>query len=149
MCGQQALLLLGRQLQRAVFRERLQQLQAPHPLALPQRQPSPQFNWLSFNPYCQVLKYHQVKNEFYGLRILSFAGSILFCLIFTGLGATSGPEVDLTAGLTLDVLQPLLENPDFVQKMKVLLPEVPGGDTSSLDHAQEIKSTILSPQVII
>jgi hypothetical protein len=65
----------------------------------------------------------------------------------TGLGSSSGPEVDLAAGLSLDVLQPLLENPDFVQKMKVLLPEVPGEDSSQLDHAQEIKSTIQSPQV--
>merc|ERR1711992_221426 len=38
-------------------------------------------------------------------------------------GAASGPSVDLSSGLTTEILQPLLENPEFVRKMKELLPE--------------------------
>merc|ERR1712004_932028 len=35
-------------------------------------------------------------------------------------GGSSGPNVDLSSGLTSEVLAPLLENPEFVKKMKEL-----------------------------
>merc|ERR550534_1630667 len=38
-------------------------------------------------------------------------------------GGSSGPNVDLSSGLTSEVLAPLLENPEFVKKMKELLPD--------------------------
>merc|ERR1739845_299595 len=52
------------------------------------------------------------------------------------------PPVDLSSGITGDVIKPLLNNPDFVQKMKDLLP--PSEETS--DPTNEISSTITSPQ---
>ena len=60
--------------------------------------------------------------------------------------SASGPEVDLSQGLTSDLLQPLLENEEFVRKMKDLLPTVPGDDSGE-DAASEIKGTVQSPQV--
>jgi hypothetical protein len=51
------------------------------------------------------------------------------------------PPVDLSSGITGDVIKPLLNNPDFVQKMKDLLP--PSEETA--DPANEISSTITSP----
>jgi UCH-binding domain len=59
----------------------------------------------------------------------------------------SGPDVDLSLGITGEVLQPLLENEEFVRKMKDLLPSV-SGDEAGEDPASEIKSTVQSPQVI-
>ena len=59
---------------------------------------------------------------------------------------SSGPDVDLSHGITSEVLQPLLENEEFVRKMKDLLPAVPGEDPTE-DAASEIKSTVQSPQV--
>ena len=64
----------------------------------------------------------------------------------SGASAPSGPEVDLSQGLTSDLLQPLLENEEFVRKMKDLLPTVPGDD-AVVDAASEIKGTVQSPQV--
>merc|ERR1712158_164038 len=52
------------------------------------------------------------------------------------------PPVDLSSGVTGEIIKPLLNNPDFVQKMKELLP--PSGETE--DPANEISSTISSPQ---
>jgi hypothetical protein len=43
--------------------------------------------------------------------------------------ASSGPEVDLAHGLSTDLLQPLLENEEFVRKMKDLLPDVSGEES--------------------
>lgn len=63
-------------------------------------------------------------------------------------GGSSGPDVDLSLGITSDVLQPLLENEEFVRKMKDLLPAVPGEDAAE-DTASEIKSTVQSPQVLV
>jgi hypothetical protein len=60
--------------------------------------------------------------------------------------ASSGPEVDLAQGLSADLLQPLLENEEFVRKMKELLPNIPG-DESAEETASEIKGTVQSPQV--
>jgi len=52
------------------------------------------------------------------------------------------PPVDLSSGITGEVIKPLLNNPDFVQKMKDLLP--PSEEPE--DPANEISSTITSPQ---
>jgi len=52
------------------------------------------------------------------------------------------PPVDLSSGVTGEIIKPLLNDPDFVQKMKDLLP--PSEDTT--DPANEISSTISSPQ---
>ena len=65
-----------------------------------------------------------------------------------GASGLSGSDVDLSQGLTIDVLQPLLENEEFVRKMKDLLPAVPGEEAVQ-DAATEIKGTVLSPQVVI
>lgn len=71
-----------------------------------------------------------------GIKVPSGAGG----------ASASGPEVDLSQGLTSDLLQPLLENEEFVRKMKDLLPTVPGDDSGE-DAASEIKGTVQSPQV--
>ena len=52
------------------------------------------------------------------------------------------PSIDLSSGITGEVIKPLLNNPEFVQKMKDLLP--PSEET--IDPANEISSTISSPQ---
>ena len=52
------------------------------------------------------------------------------------------PPVDLSSGVTGEIIKPLLNDPNFVQKMKDLLP--PSEDTT--DPANEISSTISSPQ---
>lgn len=60
-----------------------------------------------------------------------------------GAAGSSGPQVDLSSGLTGEMMQPLLTNPDFVKKMKDLLPaEHQGAD----NVADEIKGTVQSPQ---
>lgn len=52
------------------------------------------------------------------------------------------PSIDLSSGITGEVIKPLLNNPEFVQKMKDLLPQSEG----STDASNEISSTISSPQ---
>jgi len=52
------------------------------------------------------------------------------------------PSVDLSSGITGEVIKPLLNNPEFVKKMKDLLP--PSEEAS--DTASEISSTVSSPQ---
>jgi len=52
------------------------------------------------------------------------------------------PPVDLSSGVTGEVIKPLLNNPEFVQKMKELLPL----SEETVDPANEISSTISSPQ---
>lgn len=52
------------------------------------------------------------------------------------------PSIDLSSGITGEVIKPLLNNAEFVQKMKDLLP--PSEET--IDPANEISSTISSPQ---
>ena len=70
--------------------------------------------------------------------------------ILSGLGtpggsqaAASGPPVDLAAGLTAEAMRPLLSNPDFVKRMKELLPAEHQG---AADVGEEISSTVSSPQ---
>jgi len=58
--------------------------------------------------------------------------------------AGGGPAVDLSSGLTLDALQPLLSNPEFLEKVKDFLPkeEQEGKEFS----AEDLKGTVTSPQ---
>jgi len=60
------------------------------------------------------------------------------------------PPVDLSIGLTGEVVSPLLTNPEFVSKMKNLLPsgeqEEVAGDQSGAAASSTIDSTIKSPQ---
>ena len=56
--------------------------------------------------------------------------------------ASKEPSIDLASGITGEVIKPLLNNPDFVQKMKDLLP----ASEEAVDPADEITSTISSPQ---
>ena len=55
----------------------------------------------------------------------------------------SGPNVDLSSGLSGEVLQPLLENPEFVRKMKELLPEE---EQAQDDVTGQVRGTLHSPQ---
>jgi 26S proteasome regulatory subunit N13 len=57
--------------------------------------------------------------------------------------SSGGPAVDLSSGLTTEVLQPLLENPEFVRKMKELLPEE---EQNQDDATGEVRGTLHSPQ---
>jgi len=61
----------------------------------------------------------------------------------TGAAGTSGPSVDLSSGLTTEVLQPLLENSEFVRKMKELLPEE---EQAQDDATGQVRGTLHSPQ---
>lgn len=64
-----------------------------------------------------------------------------------GLGAAGGskePAVDLSVGITGEVVKPLLDNPEFVAKMKELLPSGEQGESDSASAA--IDSTVKSPQ---
>merc|ERR1719232_1859353 len=58
-------------------------------------------------------------------------------------GPSSGPNVDLSSGLTSEVLAPLLENPEFVKKMKELLPDE---EQQQDDIGSQVQSTLHSPQ---
>ena len=58
-------------------------------------------------------------------------------------GGASGPSVDLSSGLTTEVLAPLLENPEFVKKMKELLPDE---EQQQEDVGGQVQSTLHSPQ---
>ncbi len=49
--------------------------------------------------------------------------------------ASSGPTVDLAAGLTAELVEPLLKNPEFVRKMKELLP----AEHQNNDLQEEVK----------
>jgi len=64
--------------------------------------------------------------------------------VLSGIKVPSGKEtsVDLSSGITGEVIKPLLNNPDFVQKMKDLLP--PSEEPQS--PASEISDTVSSPQ---
>jgi len=57
--------------------------------------------------------------------------------------SASGPSVDLSSGLTTEALQPLLENPEFVRKMKELLPEE---EQAQDDANAQVRGTLHSPQ---
>merc|ERR1711971_1090668 len=56
---------------------------------------------------------------------------------------SAGPNVDLSSGLTAEALQPLLENPEFVRKMKELLPEE---EQAQDDASGQVRGTLHSPQ---
>ncbi len=59
-----------------------------------------------------------------------------------GAGAKQGPSVDLSSGLTAELVEPLLRKPDFVKRMKELLP----AEHRDNDLDDEIKGTVQSPQ---
>lgn len=58
-------------------------------------------------------------------------------------GGGSATNVDLASGLNAEAMQPLLTNPDFVKKMKDLLPAEHQGAENLAD---EVKGTVKSPQ---
>jgi len=60
-------------------------------------------------------------------------------------GASGGPAVDLSSGLTLEALKPLLSNPDFLGKVKDFLPKEEKEDGKELT-AEDLKGTVQSPQ---
>ena len=64
--------------------------------------------------------------------------------ILSGLGAAGSgegsPSVDLASGLSGELVQPLLQNPGFVRKMKELLP----AEHQNNDVADEIKGEIFT-----
>jgi len=63
-----------------------------------------------------------------------------------GVGSGSaGPSVDLSTALTSEVLQPLLSNPDFLQKVKDFLPAEEREEGKDLTAA-DLKGTVQSPQ---
>ena len=57
-----------------------------------------------------------------------------------GASGSSGPSVDISTGLSTEVLRPLIENQEFVRKMKELLPD----DEQKEDDA--VCETLHSPQ---
>jgi len=63
-----------------------------------------------------------------------------------GLGASGSkePAVDLSVGITGEVVKPLLDNPEFVAKMRELLPS--GEQSEASDATAAIDSTVKSPQ---
>lgn len=69
--------------------------------------------------------------------------SFHFLWKFETTSSASGPSVDLSSGLTTEVLQPLLENPEFVRKMKELLPEE---EQAQDDATGQVRGTLHSPQ---
>merc|ERR1719394_648510 len=62
-----------------------------------------------------------------------------------GAGGSKEPAVDLSVGITGEVIKPLLENPDFISKMKHLLPASEQGESGG-DATAAIDSTVKSPQ---
>jgi len=60
-------------------------------------------------------------------------------------GGAAGPSVDLSSGLTGEALQPILSNPEFLDKVKEFLPQ---GDKEEGKEvtAEELKGTVQSPQ---
>jgi len=62
-----------------------------------------------------------------------------------GLGGSGEPAVDLAAGLTSETLQPLLSNPEFLEKVKEFLPKDEKKEVKDLT-AEDLKDTVQSPQ---
>jgi hypothetical protein len=56
-----------------------------------------------------------------------------------------GPAVDLSSGLTAEAMQPLLGNPDFVKRMKELLP----AEHQASNIEDEIKGTARLIRMIV
>jgi 26S proteasome regulatory subunit N13 len=61
-----------------------------------------------------------------------------------GIGAGE-PAVDLASGLTSETLQPLLSNPEFLEKVKEFIPKEEKKDVKDLT-AEDLKDTVQSPQ---
>jgi 26S proteasome regulatory subunit N13 len=60
-------------------------------------------------------------------------------------GGSGEPAVDLASGLTSEALQPLLSNPDFLEKVKEFIPKDEKKDVKDLT-AEDLKDTVQSPQ---
>jgi len=60
-----------------------------------------------------------------------------------GAGGGAGPAVDLSSGLTGDALQPLLQNPEFLDRVKEFLP---AGEDGKEVTAADLSGTVQSPQ---
>ena len=58
-------------------------------------------------------------------------------------GGDGGQAVDLSTALTGEALQPLLQNPEFLDKVKEFLPAGEGGKETSL---ADLSGTVQSPQ---
>ena len=52
--------------------------------------------------------------------------------------------VDLSEGLSTDVLHPILSNPEFMRQLRDFLP--PSDQTSDGDTAAMVRDTVQSPQ---
>lgn len=69
--------------------------------------------------------------------------------ILSGISAQGGKQegtsqaVDLSRGLTSDVLQPLLSNTEFLQRVQELLPDL---GSSSENTQEQLRATVQSPQ---
>lgn len=51
--------------------------------------------------------------------------------------------VDLSTAMSPEVIQPLLNNSEFLQQLSTLVPQTPGAEKNA---AEEVKSTVQSPQ---
>merc|ERR1719397_347142 len=60
-----------------------------------------------------------------------------------GAGGGAGPAVDLSSGLTGDALQPLLQNQEFLDRVKEFLP---AGEDGKEVTAADLSGTVQSPQ---
>lgn len=59
-------------------------------------------------------------------------------------GQAEKPSVDLSEGLSTDVLHPILSNPEFMRQLRDFLP--PSDQTSDGDTAAMVRDTVQSPQ---
>jgi len=60
-------------------------------------------------------------------------------------GGSGGPPVDLATSFTGEALQPLLSNPEFLDKVKGFLPEAEKEEGKEV-NASDLKGTVQSPQ---
>ena len=59
--------------------------------------------------------------------------------------SAGGAAVDLSSALTLEALQPLLSNPEFLEKVKDFIPKDEKDEGKELSAA-DLKGTVQSPQ---
>ena len=57
-------------------------------------------------------------------------------------GSGGGAGVDLSPAMTAEALQPLLSNPEFVEKLKPFLPAT----SEPISPSEQLKGTVTSPQ---
>lgn len=61
-----------------------------------------------------------------------------------GAEQAAGGEVDLSAAMTAEALQPVLSNPAFLERLQTFLPSI--GNNEQLPSAQNLRGTLQSPQ---